>query len=221
MLGSVDSADCKRGRRKGATSKNVKNRQKVSKMFSTLFVDNFRAGQKTSKIVKKCQKVFRHFSTIFARHLFSGPFCNPLIDLCSEKLSCVFGPCYLTLSKLSPMGCPWHLFLLELLGGRVSCDTVRLSQQHTPSLRALGFSNWCLNMANWMRYPLPLLCFRLGEHAKWRCDTPPPPPNKRGISAILAGYPMKTRENVRYPLCDAISKGYCAIWGVSRTGPLS
>ena len=71
------SADCKRGRRKGATSKNVKNRQKVSKSFSTLF-DNFRAGQKTSKIVKKCQKVFRHFSTLFARHLFSGLFCNPL-----------------------------------------------------------------------------------------------------------------------------------------------
>ena len=71
------SADCKRGRRKGATSKNVKNRQKESKSFSTLF-DNFRAGQKTSKIVRKCQKVFRHFSTIFARHLFSGPFCNPL-----------------------------------------------------------------------------------------------------------------------------------------------
>ena len=73
----LGSADCKRGRRKGATSKNVKNRQKASKSFSTLF-DNFRAGQKTSKIVKKCQKVFRHFSTIFARHLFSGPFCNPL-----------------------------------------------------------------------------------------------------------------------------------------------
>ena len=25
---------------------------------------------------------------------------------------------------------------------------------------------------------------------------------------------------VRYPLCDTISKGHCAIWGVSRTGPL-
>ena len=75
---SLYSADCKRGWRKGATSKNVKNRQKVSKSFSTLF-DNFRAGQKTSKIVKKCQKVFRHFSTIFARPLFSGPFCNPLM----------------------------------------------------------------------------------------------------------------------------------------------
>ena len=78
VLALLRSADCKRGRRKGATSKNVKNRQKVSKSFSTLF-DNCRAGQKTSKIVKKCQKVFRHFSTLFARHLFSGPFCNPLI----------------------------------------------------------------------------------------------------------------------------------------------
>ena len=47
------SADCKRGRRKGATSKNVKNRQKVSKSFSTLF-DNF------------------------ARHLF--PFFRPLLQ---------------------------------------------------------------------------------------------------------------------------------------------
>ena len=25
---------------------------------------------------------------------------------------------------------------------------------------------------------------------------------------------------MRYPLCDTISKKYCAIWGVSRTGPL-
>ena len=69
------SADCKRGRRKGATSKNVKNRQTVSNSFSTLF-DNFRAGQKTPKIVKKRQKVYRHFSTIFARHLF---FFRPLL----------------------------------------------------------------------------------------------------------------------------------------------
>ena len=75
------SADCKRGRRKGAMSKIVKNRQKVSKSFSTFF-DNFRAGQKSPKIVKKRQKVFRHFSTIFARHHFSGPFWGAL------KMSC-------------------------------------------------------------------------------------------------------------------------------------
>ena len=71
------SADRKRGQQKGATSKNVKNRQKVSKIFSAFF-DIFRAGQKTSKIVKKCQTYFRHFSTIFARHQFSGPFWGAL-----------------------------------------------------------------------------------------------------------------------------------------------
>ena len=56
-----NSADRKRDRRKGATSKNVKNRQKVSKIISTLF-DNFRAGPKTSKIIKECQNNFRQFS---------------------------------------------------------------------------------------------------------------------------------------------------------------
>ena len=34
------------------------------------------------------------------------------------------------------------------------------------------------------------------------------------ISAILARYPMKTRQmGCDTPLCDTISKGYCAIWG--------
>ena len=55
---------------------------------------------------------------------------------------------------------------------------------------------WCLNMANWLRYPPPFSeRFPLGEHAKWRCDTPP---HNRGISAILARYYMKTRQNA----CD-------------------
>ena len=41
-----------------------------------------------------------------------------------------------------------------------------------------------------------------------------PPPLKRGISAILARYPMKTRQNAcDTPLRDTISKGYCTIWG--------
>ena len=51
---------------------------------------------------------------------------------------------------------------------------------------------WCLNMANWVRYPSAFSeHVPLGEHAKWRCDTPP---LKRGISAILARYPMRTRQ---------------------------
>ena len=55
------SADRKRGQRKGATSKNVKNRQKVSKIFSTLF-DIF---SRRAKNVKNRQKVSNIFSTFF------------------------------------------------------------------------------------------------------------------------------------------------------------
>ena len=52
--------------------------------------------------------------------------------------------------------------------------------------------------------------FPLGEHAKWGRDTP----HKRGISAILARYPMKKgKKGAIPPLCDTISKGYCTIWG--------
>ena len=58
--------------------------------------------------------------------------------------------------------------------------------------------------------------FPLGEHAKWRCDSPPPSP-KRGISAILARYPVKTRQMGAIPPSAMLSrKG----GGVSRTGPL-
>ena len=46
----------------------------------------------------------------------------------------------------------------------------------------------------------------------WRCDTPPL--KKRGISAIPARYPKKTRQKGAIPpLCDTISKRYCAIRG--------
>ena len=60
-----------------------------------------------------------------------------------------------------------------------------------------GVSTWPLGCDT----PSPFSArFPLGEHGKWRCNTPPPP-HKRGISAILARYHMK--------------------WGVSRIGPLS
>ena len=80
---ALQSADRKKASGKGPRQ-NVKNRQKASKMFSTLFVI-FRAGQKTSKIVKKCQKYFRHFSTIFARHQLSGPFWGALIQVLEKE----------------------------------------------------------------------------------------------------------------------------------------
>ena len=60
--------------------------------------------------------------------------------------------------------------------------------------------------------------FPHGEHAKWRCDTPP---LKRGISAILARYPMETRQMGAIPPFEILSrKGIARYGGVSRTGPL-
>ena len=68
--------------------------------------------------------------------------------------------------------------------------------------------------------PPPFLSIGVLESMRSEGVIPTPPPYKRGISAILARYPMKTRQNAcDTPLCDTISKGYCAIWGASRIGP--
>ena len=77
VIPTTESADCKRGRRKGATSKNVKNRQKVSKIFrhfSTIFAQG-------EKKVKNRQRVSKSFSTIFARHHFLASFRGPLTEI--------------------------------------------------------------------------------------------------------------------------------------------
>ena len=60
----LQSADRKRGQRKGATSTNIKNRQKSSRQISTLF-DHFRAGQKRQnrqKVAKASFHAFRQLS---------------------------------------------------------------------------------------------------------------------------------------------------------------
>ena len=78
--------------------------------------------------------------------------------------------------------------------GPVLRDTARLSQRYPPiaCYGAFGVSTWPIgcDTPSLFSERLPL-----GEHAKWRCDTTP---NKRGISVILARYPMKTRQNA----CD-------------------
>ena len=57
------------------------------------------------------------------------------------------------------------------------------------------------------------------NNLQWRCDTPPP--LKRGISAILARYPLKTRQMGAIPPSAILSrKGIARYGGVSRTGPL-
>ena len=98
------------------------------------------------------------------------------------------------------------------------CAIPRDYLSDTPLLRAIGFL--------------------VSQHGQLGAIPPPPflsvsplesmrsggaiPPLKRGISAILARYHMRTRQNTcDSPLCDTISKEYCAIWGgVSRTGLL-
>ena len=50
---------------------------------------------------------------------------------------------------------------------------------------------------------------------------PPPPPHKRGISAILARYHMKTRQmGATFPSAILSRRGIARYGGVSRIGPL-
>ena len=96
---------------------------------------------------------------------------------------------------------------MSFLSGPVLRDTARLSQRYPPFARygVLGVSTWPLGCDT----PSPF-----SEHLESMRDGGAIPPLKRGISAILARYPMKTRQNAcNTPLCDTISKGYCAIWG--------
>ena len=104
---------------------------------------------------------------------------------------------------------PWELWMLHLKhlllapqflkknseNAGASENVLRESPRDYLSDTPLGcalWGFWCLNMANWVRYPLPFSeRFPHEEHAKWSCDTPP---LKRGISAILARHPMKTRQ---------------------------
>ena len=46
--------------------------------------------------------------------------------------------------------------------------------------------------------------------AKWRCDTP----HKKGYLSDTCAIPYENKANgCDTPLCDTISKRYCAIWG--------
>ena len=69
-------------------------------------------------------------------------------------------------------------------------------------------------MANWVRYPLPpfLSVSPLGEHSRSGGAIPPAPP--KGYLSDTCAIPYENKANAcDTPLCDTISKGYCAIWG--------
>ena len=105
----------------------------------------------------------------------------------------------------------WLVTGTSALSGPVLRDTARLSQRYTPIARygVFGVSTWPIGCDTPSPFSEP---FPLGEHAKWRCDTPPPP--QKGYLSNTRAIPYENKANGRdTPLCDSISKGYCAIWG--------
>ena len=106
------------------------------------------------------------------------------------------------------------------LSGPVLRNTARLSQRYPPIARygVFGVTTWPIGCDT----PSPFSeRFPLGEHAKWGCDTPPPP--QKGYLSDTGAIPYQNKANgCDTPLCDTISEGYCKRYGgVSRTGPLS
>ena len=90
------------------------------------------------------------------------------------------------------------------------CAIPRDYLSDTPLLRAMGFLVSQHGQLGAIPPPPFLSVFPLGEHAKWRCDTPP----QKGYLSDTCAIPYENKANVcDTPLCDTISKGYCAIWG--------
>ena len=95
------------------------------------------------------------------------------------------------------------------LSGPVLRDTARLSQRYPPIARygVLGVSTWPIGCDTPSPFPGR---FPIGEHAKWRCDTP----LQKGYLSDTCAIPYENKANgCDTPLCDTISKGCCAIWG--------
>ena len=96
-----------------------------------------------------------------------------------------------------------------LLSGPVLRDAARLSQRYPPIARygVFGVSTWPIGCDT----PSPFSeRFPIGEHAKWRCDSPP----QKGYLSDTCAIPYENKANgCDTPLCDTISKRYCAIWG--------
>ena len=103
------------------------------------------------------------------------------------------------------------------LSGPVLRDTARLSQRYPSIARygVFGVSTWPIVCDT----SLPLFW----AFPPWRaCEVEVRyPPREKGISAILARYPMKTREMGAIPPSAILSrKGIALYGGVSCTGPV-
>ena len=97
------------------------------------------------------------------------------------------------------------------------CAIPRDYLSDTPLLRAMGFLVSQHGQLGAIPPPpflsvSPLECMRSGG------AIPPPP---KGYLSDTCAIPYENKANgCDTPLCDTISEGYCAIWGVSRIGPL-
>ena len=97
------------------------------------------------------------------------------------------------------------------------CAIPRDYLSDTPLLRAMGF----LVSQHGQLGAIPPPAFLSGSPLDSMRSGGAIPPLKRGISAILARYPMKTRQMGAIPPSAILSrKGIARYGGVSRTGPL-
>ena len=96
------------------------------------------------------------------------------------------------------------------LSGPVSRDTARLSQRY-PLLRAMGFLVSQHGQLGAIPPP-PFLSVSPLESMRSGGAIPPPP--REGYLSDTCAMPLEKRQKgCDTPLCDTISKGYCAIWG--------
>ena len=98
------------------------------------------------------------------------------------------------------------------------CALPRDYLSDTPLFRSMRF---LVSQNGQLGAILPPPCLTLSPVESMRSGGAIPPPLKRGISAILARYPMKTRQmGARPPSAIVSRKGIARYGGVSRTGPL-
>ena len=91
------------------------------------------------------------------------------------------------------------------------CAIPRDYLSDTPLLRAMGFLMSQHGQLGAIPPPPFSERFHIGEHATWRCDTPPP---QKGYLSDTCAIPYENKANgCDTPLCDTISKRYCAIRG--------
>ena len=103
----------------------------------------------------------------------------------------------------------------DTLSGPVLRDTARLSQQYPPTARygVFGVSTRPIGCDT----PSPFSeHFPLGEHAKWRCDTPP----QKGYLSDTCAIPYENKQTRAIPPSAILSqKGIARYGGAAKVTP--